>query len=57
MFLNWQNNYMEDISESSPPNMYDLESIVCDIFGYDIFGYDIDLILKILRENDTLGGI
>lgn len=35
--------------------MYDLESIVCDIFGYDIFGYDIDLILKILRENDTLG--
>ena len=50
MFLNWQNNYMEDISESSPPNMYDLEYVVSDIFGYDI-----DLVLKILSENDTLG--
>lgn len=50
MFLNWQSNYMEDISESSPPNMYALESIV-----YDIFGYDIELILKILNENDTSG--
>ncbi len=50
MFLNWQNNYMEDISESSPPNMYDLEYVVSDIFEYDI-----DLVLKILSENDTLG--
>lgn len=50
MFFDWQSNYMEEPSESSPPNMYDLECIV-----YDIFGYDMELILKILSKNDTSG--